>query len=100
MADRKSDRRGTSTKSLAILESPAASGSSPAGTLWSAPATDAEARNRMIAEAAYYRAEQRGFDPGHELDDWLAAEYEIARVLDAGVDRGAVESPPATRSRR
>lgn len=34
-------------------------------------------RERMIAEAAYYRAEKRGFAPGAELDDWLAAEREI-----------------------
>ena len=32
---------------------------------------------RMIGEAAYYIAEQRGFEPGHELDDWLAAEAQI-----------------------
>ena len=29
---------------------------------------------RRIAEAAYYRAQARGFEPGHEMDDWLAAE--------------------------
>lgn len=34
-------------------------------------------RRRRIAEAAYYRAERRGFGPGHELDDWLAAEKEL-----------------------
>jgi hypothetical protein len=34
-------------------------------------------RESMIAEAAYYRAERRGFAPGRELDDWLAAEREI-----------------------
>jgi hypothetical protein len=32
----------------------------------------------MISEAAYYRAQRRGFAPGRELDDWLAAEAEIA----------------------
>ena len=37
------------------------------------------ARRRMIAEAAYYRAQQRGFQPGYELEDWLAAENEIVR---------------------
>lgn len=37
------------------------------------------ARQRaMIAEAAYYRAERRGFAPGHELEDWLWAEAEFA----------------------
>jgi len=34
-------------------------------------------RHTMTAEAAYYRAERRGFEAGHELDDWLAAEAEI-----------------------
>ena len=36
-------------------------------------------RQAMIAEAAYYFAERRGFAPGHELEDWLRAEAEIAR---------------------
>jgi hypothetical protein len=31
-----------------------------------------------IAQAAYFRAEHRRFAPGHELDDWLAAEREVA----------------------
>lgn len=36
-----------------------------------------EDRQSCIAKAAYYRAEQRHFAPGHELDDWLAAEDEF-----------------------
>lgn len=36
----------------------------------------------MIADAAYYRAERRGFTPGFELEDWLGAENDIERVLD------------------
>jgi hypothetical protein len=32
---------------------------------------------RMIEEAAYYRAEKRGFAPGGEHDDWHAAEAEV-----------------------
>jgi hypothetical protein len=35
-----------------------------------------EARRQRIAEAAYYRAERRGFEPGRELDDWCEAEEE------------------------
>lgn len=35
-------------------------------------------RRAMVAEAAYFRAERRGFVPGHELEDWLAAESEVA----------------------
>ena len=38
-------------------------------------------REQMIAEAAYYRAEQRGFVPGHEMADWLLAESDIERAL-------------------
>lgn len=30
-----------------------------------------------IALNAYYKAEARGFEPGHELEDWLQAEIEI-----------------------
>ncbi len=35
----------------------------------------------MIAEAAYYRAEQRGFAPGNEMSDWLQAEADVEGVL-------------------
>jgi hypothetical protein len=34
----------------------------------------------LIATAAYYRAEKRGFLPGHEQEDWLAVEREIDDV--------------------
>jgi hypothetical protein len=37
----------------------------------------------MISEAAYLRAERRGFVPGHEVEDWLAAEQEVERLLAA-----------------
>jgi len=33
--------------------------------------------HRWISEAAYYRAQQRGFQPGGELEDWLRAEREV-----------------------
>lgn len=32
-----------------------------------------EERDQMIAEAAYYRAEQHGFNPSCVKDDWYAA---------------------------
>jgi hypothetical protein len=44
-------------------------------------------RHQMIALAAYYRAEQRGFMNGDPLQDWLEAEAEVAmrlRDVDAG----------------
>jgi hypothetical protein len=34
-----------------------------------------------IAETAYLKAERRGFAPGHELEDWLAAENEVEQRL-------------------
>lgn len=40
-----------------------------------------EERYRMIAEAAYFRAERRGFAAGYELQDWLEAEAEIDKQL-------------------
>jgi hypothetical protein len=43
-----------------------------------------EARDAMIAEAAYFRSAHRGFDPGHEVNDWLAAESEIDAALARG----------------
>jgi hypothetical protein len=36
-----------------------------------------DSREARIAEAAYWRAERRGFAPGGELDDWLQAEREV-----------------------
>lgn len=41
----------------------------------------AEIRHAMIAEAAYYYAERRGFADGCALDDWLKAEDEIESRL-------------------
>jgi Protein of unknown function (DUF2934) len=42
----------------------------------------------MIARAAYFRAQQRHFEPGHELEDWLAAESEVDRRLAQAQLRG------------
>lgn len=36
-----------------------------------------KSREAMIAELAYFKAQSRGFEPGHEVEDWLAAEAEI-----------------------
>jgi hypothetical protein len=44
-----------------------------------APLNWAERESR-IARAAYFRAQKRGFAPGHETEDWLAAVDEIDRV--------------------
>jgi hypothetical protein len=39
-----------------------------------------------IAEIAYYKAEIRGFEPGHELEDWFEAEQEINARFEAERD--------------
>lgn len=36
-----------------------------------------DARFQMISEKAYFRAQDRGFDGGDSLQDWLMAEVEI-----------------------
>ena len=38
------------------------------------PSIEPSTIEERIRLAAYWRAEQRGFEPGHELKDWLAAE--------------------------
>lgn len=40
------------------------------------PCQDDEERTSRIALAAYYKAEARDFQPGYEIEDWLAAEAE------------------------
>ena len=47
------------------------------------PAVDPQVRLRMIAEAAYYLAEKRGFIHGHHDQDWAQAEREIDALLGA-----------------
>ncbi|PWU19236.1 MAG: hypothetical protein C5B48_13820 [Candidatus Rokuibacteriota bacterium] len=46
-------------------------------------------RHQMIAEAAYYRAQQRGFSGGDPVQDWLEAEAEVATKLSARDPRTA-----------
>jgi hypothetical protein len=41
------------------------------------PGISNDDRRQRIAEVAYYRAQQRGFSPGYEIEDWLAAEAQI-----------------------
>ena len=53
---------------LAIVQGPQAPGE---------PALD-DALSQAISEAAYYRAEARGFEPGHEVEDWVEAERQVA----------------------
>jgi hypothetical protein len=50
-----------------------------------------EERYQLIAKAAYLRAEKRGLGPGSELEDWLAAESEIDKILSKNSVDSAME---------
>ncbi len=47
----------------------------------SSPALSTQERERLVARAAYFRAEKRGFAPGCELQDWIEAEAEVLRLI-------------------
>ena len=47
----------------------------------------------LIAERAYFKAERRGFVPGHEVEDWLAAERELAELAAAAEAPAAPKKP-------
>lgn len=49
-----------------------------------APANEVIPREQLIAVAAYFRAEQRGFAPGNEMSDWLDAEADVEHMLGNG----------------
>lgn len=49
---------------------------------------DENTRRGMIAESAYLRAERRGFAPGGEEEDWIAAEKEVDALLNATTGSG------------
>jgi hypothetical protein len=66
----------------------------PAAPQPAAPTSPADdARREHIAVAAYFRAEHRGFESGHEMEDWIAAEHEVAAGEDGGTDHGPHPDP-------
>jgi len=90
----KADEKVAPAPARARAKSPtgaAAAVTSPAGTprvrkTATAPARvtiSEDVRRGMIAEGAYLRAERRGFAPGHEEEDWIAAEAEVDALLKA-----------------
>lgn len=80
MADT-TDRRKTPRKPAQATPKPDSKPAAPrastpmAGTARSEHSS--EETRRRIAEAAYFRAKQRNFEPGHELEDWVEAESEV-----------------------
>ena len=62
------------------LAKPASAKKSPAKKV---PTVSPEHRYHMIATAAYFLAERRGFAGGYQMQDWIAAEAEIDAQLKA-----------------
>ena len=70
----------SSGKSTVKLKKPVVSKAKPSASTAGKFVTP-EKRFQMIAEAAYYKAEHRGFAPGGTETDWLCAENEIDEML-------------------
>jgi hypothetical protein len=68
-------------RSAPVMPAPVRAAKAPARP---AEAPTGEARYRWIAHAAYLRAEKRGFAPGQEVDDWLAAEADFIAAFATG----------------
>lgn len=54
------------------------------GTMESASAGNDCPREQMIAEAAYFLAERRGFAPENDMADWLQAEGDVTSKIGIG----------------
>jgi len=80
MADTR-ERRNTPRKAGTPTPKPDSKAPSTPASTHAASSARADASSddirRQIAEAAYLRAKQRGFEPGHELEDWVEAESEV-----------------------
>lgn len=48
----------------------------------------------QVAEAAYYLAEKRGFEPGFEWEDWFRAEAELAVLPAPDAPKPAAKRAP------
>ena len=70
-------KKASVTRARRSAHSPTSAGEKPSAAV----EINREERWRMIAVAAYHKAEKRNFAPGHEVDDWLAAEREVDTLL-------------------
>lgn len=57
-----------------------------------APALLTEHLMQEIAKAAYFRAQNRGFAPGHEKQDWFEAQSTVLRTRQGAKAIGCEES--------
>ena len=101
-APRRSSRKKSGGEGEAKAEAPRAELSAASGSGGSKAAAAPEVerapeaeRSGWVAVAAYYHAERRGFAPGYELDDWLAAEAELVAAPPAAGRAPAKPRKPA-----
>ena len=75
-------KKTSSTKKTAAKKSSSAKKKTAARTEQpSRLAITPEERWKMIAIAAYHRAEKRNFAPGNDFQDWVEAEKEIDKLM-------------------
>ena len=83
MAVKKETERRSAERRTVPKEAPKSTPKTPSCNKTARAAISADEVRKLISEAAYYRAKQRGFQPGHELDDWIQAEAEVTRRLNS-----------------
>lgn len=64
-------------------------GEAASSALPDAALRNAEDLHKLVETAAYYKAQRRGFVPGHEVEDWLDAEAEVLAGAHAVTDLAA-----------
>ena len=80
-ANRRPEKVAPDAPSSDVIQTGAASGSM--GSRHSRAEMSPEEIYKLIQEAAYYKAKARGFQPGHEVQDWIEAEAEVRMRLDS-----------------
>jgi hypothetical protein len=76
--------KGVMNKKVAkksVAKKTAAKKATATGRTSSKPVISPRERYEMIATMAYYRAEQRNFDQGYDVEDWLDCERIIDQML-------------------
>lgn len=84
MAEKKASaakKSSAATKSEPVAVKKAAPPAAAPTAAVAKPAVSPAQRWKLVAEAAYYFAEKRGFAPGHAMADWLAAERQVDAKL-------------------
>jgi Protein of unknown function (DUF2934) len=86
----KNQSNGKKIKSsqASVKRQPRRTAGAKAATLRDSSAITPEERRQLISEAAYYRAQERGFAGGDPIQDWLEAEMEVSVRFRVAVPRG------------